>query len=309
MKNRILFAASLVFLATLASAQVATKWDLKPMPDGFAVPRNELRVHDGMLLPQIGRVWVDPNDENNLAVTIMPQSLTRPGNGPLRPAAGYEWVEPDNPHNFGVKPIGATQPRAGNFFDDEEEEDNIQNQPSEPTPVAASTEDLPPCTYFVPSGLRVLTPKYVPCKPTEVSQDEVAGQSTVQSQPGATSTTQAHDHEANGANSGGSGPNRSPAFMNPANPGLAPMVGEGMVETQKNYVQHNQSIEDAAKAMESVFGDPSKAKGNPSQNSGNHEAKGNGGSSGNGSSGGGSGDKGGHTEPKDPHGGTGDVKK
>lgn len=105
MKNRILLLiASLVFMVSGASAQTL-KWDLKPMPEGFSVPRNQLRVHDGQLIPQISMVWVHPDDEDNFEVTVMPRSLYRKANGPLCPAPGYEWVEPENLHNFAVRPV------------------------------------------------------------------------------------------------------------------------------------------------------------------------------------------------------------
>jgi hypothetical protein len=157
-------------------------------------------------------------------------------------------------------------------------------------------------------GVRILIPNKIPCKRTDVPQD-VIGAQTVVSQQSRTPTNPAHNHEAHAPASSSSGVNRSPAFMNPANPGSAPMARQGMVETQKNYGQHNQDIDDAAKAMESVFGDPSKAKGNPSQNSGNHEARRKGGSSGNGNSGSSAGNNGSSAASHEAHGGAGDTKK
>jgi len=103
-KKRIVLAVSFVFTAFLASAQTL-KWDLKPMPDGFYVPQNKLRVHDGKLIPQISMIWLHPDDDDNLEVTVIPRSLYRKANGPLCPSPGYEWVEPDNLSNFDVRPI------------------------------------------------------------------------------------------------------------------------------------------------------------------------------------------------------------
>jgi hypothetical protein len=246
-KNRILVAASLVLIAAIASAQTL-KWDLKPMPDGFSVPANQLRVHEGMLIPQISMVWVNPNDQNNFEVMVIPRFLYRKANGPLCPVPGYEWVDPDNLQNFDVRPVQATVPSSADdaaAVSNSSDEDESHSQSVSQTTPADSSQELPPCISVQPTGVQILNPKYVPCKSSDVPPAASGDQSGVSQQVGAPASP-GHEHEPNPPASGSPGTDRSPAFI-PLGGAAAPVIGQelerlnGVIEQRDadmDYIQN-----------------------------------------------------------------------